>query len=152
MQDQRQPIDPARVRQPPRSGFAWIDRRILRHGWIDKLEHDEILLYLFLLLAADKNGVSYWSLSSIARRLGLDSSRIEKARHGLLSRRLIIFRYLNWQILDVPEFPAHGQDPSPQRSDAARGRRGESDAKSIAEILAAAHEATRRAKRDPRES
>jgi hypothetical protein len=103
MQDERAPIDPARVRRVPRSGFGWIDRRWIHERWLERLEQEEILLYVFLALAGDKNGMSYWDLETIAERLALDVHRVESARHGLLQHGLILFRYPKWQIIDLPE-------------------------------------------------
>ena len=40
--------------------FAFIEHRFLRHGFWKSLKHHELLLYLFLVLAADRNGISYY--------------------------------------------------------------------------------------------
>jgi hypothetical protein len=45
--------------------FAFIEHRFLRNGFWDSLTHDELLLYLFLILAADRNGISYYSYDKI---------------------------------------------------------------------------------------
>jgi len=55
---------PNRVRRITGS-FAFIEHRFLRDGFWENLTHRELLLYLFLLLVADRNGVSYYSYDKI---------------------------------------------------------------------------------------
>ncbi|MDL1979487.1 MAG: hypothetical protein LWX52_15595 [Deltaproteobacteria bacterium] len=57
-------LSPNRVRRITGS-FAFIEHRFLRDGFWDSLTHDELLLYLFLILAADRNGISYYSYDKI---------------------------------------------------------------------------------------
>jgi len=57
-------LSPNRVRRITGS-FAFIEHRFLRNGFWDSLTHDELLLYLFLILAADRNGISYYSYDKI---------------------------------------------------------------------------------------
>ena len=45
--------------------FAFIEHRFLHDGFWESLTHRELLLYLFLLLVADRNGVSYYSYDKI---------------------------------------------------------------------------------------
>lgn len=68
-------IRPERRRQltPP---FAWIDRRYLFGGFLAQLSWHENLLYLFLVLAAD--------------------------RDGLITRELIAFDGRQFQVLALP--------------------------------------------------
>ena len=57
-----------RVRQVPRQGFSWIDRRFLRE-YAERLTGDAIVLYFFLAAVSDKQGLSFYSDASIAARL-----------------------------------------------------------------------------------
>lgn len=57
-------LSPNRVRRITGS-FAFIEHRFLRNGFWDSLTHHELLLYLFLILAADRNGISYYSYDKI---------------------------------------------------------------------------------------
>jgi hypothetical protein len=57
-------LSPNRVRRITGS-FVFIEHRFLRDGFWDSLTHDELLLYLFLILAADRNGISYYSYDKI---------------------------------------------------------------------------------------
>ncbi len=51
----------------------------------------EIALYLFLILAADRNGVSYYRKELIAKILGISEEDFHHARDRLLDKRLIAF-------------------------------------------------------------
>jgi hypothetical protein len=55
---------PNRVRRITGS-FAFIEHRFLRDGFWESLSHRELLLYTFLVLVADRNGVSYYSYDKI---------------------------------------------------------------------------------------
>ena len=53
------------IRQP-RGRFSFIPHRFLLDGFLKALSRDELLLYFFLVLTADKNGVSYYGQASYA--------------------------------------------------------------------------------------
>ncbi len=54
----RKALVPARVRSINGS-FAAIEHRFLRHGFWATLGHHELLLYFFLILVADRQGLSF---------------------------------------------------------------------------------------------
>ena len=54
----RQPINAGRVRRISGS-FAFIEHRFLRQGFWTGLSHHALLLYVFLVLAADRQGLSF---------------------------------------------------------------------------------------------
>ena len=41
--------------------FGWIEHRFLRSGYMEMLNKREILLYFFLALVSDKNGISFYA-------------------------------------------------------------------------------------------
>ena len=90
------PVDPTRVRTPPRH-FAWIDHRL--RDRLRELSLEEIALLVFLHLAADKHGLSFWSDATIARKLGLPEGDVHQARYRLIHKGLIAYRYPLYQIL-----------------------------------------------------
>lgn len=81
---------PRRVRRIDRS-FAWIDHRLLRNGYLAVMTSQEHSLYLFLVLAADQHGVSFYRKEKICDALGLDWGEFEMARDRLISLGLIAF-------------------------------------------------------------
>lgn len=83
---------PQRVRNVPRS-FAWIDHRIRSQGALKRLRPEDLGLYLFLALAADKNGLSCWRLDRIEREIPcFDRHALWNARDRLVELDLIAFR------------------------------------------------------------
>jgi hypothetical protein len=103
---------PQRVRRIEKS-FAWIDHRLLRHGYLQVMTHQDQALYLFLALAADRHGVSFYRKEKICDLLGLDFGAFEVARDRLIDLKLIAFESYSatspnghYQVL-----PVDGQPP-----------------------------------------
>ena len=91
MKKQLPVLVPDRLRRPPGS-FAWIDHR-LRSSGLPMLGPPEIGLYLFLVLAADREGLSCWRLDRIEREMPcFDRSDLWRARDRLVERDLVAFR------------------------------------------------------------
>ena len=90
-----------RVRRPPREGFSWIDRRFLRE-FASKLSGDAILLYFFLSAVSDKDGLSFYSDSSIAVRLRMREEHVVAAREDLLTHDLVAYQPPLTQVLSLP--------------------------------------------------
>jgi len=74
-----------------KGSFAWIDHRLLRNGFFQVMTHDDMVLYLFLVLAADRNGVSFYRKEKICDVVSLDFNQFEIARDRLVSMKLIAF-------------------------------------------------------------
>ncbi len=93
---------PERLRRVPRS-FAWIDHRLRSGGFLEKLTPEEIALYLFLALAADRHGLSCWRLDRVARELPFDVAALKRARDGLVAKDLVIVAHklarIVWRLL-----------------------------------------------------
>ncbi len=85
-------LSPERVRRVPRS-FAWIDHRLRSEGILERLRPEEIGLYLFLALAADRQGLSCWRLDRIQRAIPcFDRQTLWDARKRLCEHDLIAYR------------------------------------------------------------
>ena len=92
------PVDPTRVRTLPRH-FAWIDHRL--RDRLRALSLEEIALLVFLHLAADKSGLSFWSDATIARKLPLSEGDVIQARYRLVAKGLVTYRYPLYQLLPL---------------------------------------------------
>ena len=91
-------LAPDRLRRPSPS-FAWIDHRLRSSGLLSLLAPPEIGLYLFLVLAADKDGLSCWRLDRIEREMPcFDRSALWKARDRLRELDLVAFK--PWRACD----------------------------------------------------
>ena len=87
------------VLTPP---FAWIDRRFLFNGFLAELSPQENLLYFFLVLVADCDGLSYYSYDKICQLLTLDMDDYIQARDGLIEKDLIAFDGRQFQLQVLP--------------------------------------------------
>jgi len=74
-----------------KGSFAWIDHRLMRNGFLKVMIHDDMVLYLFLILAADRNGVSFYRKEKICEAVSLDYSQFEIAKDRLINMKLIVF-------------------------------------------------------------
>ena len=72
--------------------FAWIDRRLMRDGYLPIMTHEDLGLYLFLILAADRNGVSFYRKEKICDTLSLSFQQFEIARDRLVDLNLIAYQ------------------------------------------------------------
>jgi hypothetical protein len=85
--------------------FAFIEHRFLRDGFFASLTHFELLLYVFLVMAADRAGLSYYSYDRICTLLAMDVDEYIAARNALIGKDLIAFDGLLFQVLSVPQQP-----------------------------------------------
>ena len=111
-------LSPKRVRSISGS-FAFIEHRFLRDGFFDALSHHELLLYLFLLLAGDRNGVSFYCYDRICAHLRIPVNIYIEARDALIQKDLLAFDGRLFQVLSLPNGPCagtrayiQGQDPA----------------------------------------
>jgi len=71
----------------------------VREQHIDRLSHGAAALYLFLCTVADKNGLSYYSDRSLARRLQMPAMQLDSARAELVEADLIAYQAPLYQLL-----------------------------------------------------
>jgi hypothetical protein len=91
-----------RLLKPP---FAWIDRQFLFRGFLAELSWQENLLYLLLILVADRDGLSFYSYDKICQLLQFELDDYIQARNGLTQRQLIAYDGRQFQVLALPERP-----------------------------------------------
>lgn len=111
---QRAPVRPDRVRRIER-GFAAIPNRFLHGGFFASLQHTERSLYFFLLLAGDRNGVSFYGYERICSTLEITPDEYVLARNALIDMDLIAFDGTRFQVLSLPPHPTR-RPPKPLAS------------------------------------
>jgi hypothetical protein len=76
------------------------------------------LLYFFLVLAGDRNGLSFYSYDKICTLLGICLDQYIQARDGLLEKDLIAFDGTIYQVLSLPvkSIPESTEERSPCRT------------------------------------
>ncbi|MBW2736570.1 MAG: hypothetical protein JRH20_29635 [Deltaproteobacteria bacterium] len=80
--------------------------RFLLDGFFAELEHDELLLYLLLVLAGDRNGMSYYHYDKLCSLLEMPVERYLRARNNLMAMELLAFDGTRFQVLELPAEPA----------------------------------------------
>jgi hypothetical protein len=110
----KQPIVAERIRKISGS-FSWIDHRILTDGFLTSMNRDEIVLYFFLVLVGDKNGVSFYSYDKICQLLKIELADYIQARDLLIKRSLIACQQGRFQVLELPQKKMPVNEP--QRGD-----------------------------------
>jgi hypothetical protein len=100
----RRPIRPDRIGRIER-GFAAIPNRFLHEGFFVSLGQLERALYFFLVLAADRNGVSFYAYDKICSTLAVSPDQYVTARNALIDKDLIAFDGTRFQVLSLPPHP-----------------------------------------------
>ena len=114
-------LEPGRVRRI-QGGFSFIPHRFLTDGFLASLNQSEILLYLFLIMVSDRNGLSYYSYDAICTLLQFSVDEYIEARNASIKKDLIVFDGTLFQVLDLPGKPVREKEvkpcpPSNQRSE-----------------------------------
>jgi hypothetical protein len=100
-------LNPNRVRCIER-GFSFLPHRFLTEGFLASLDQRELLLYFFLVLVSDRQGLSFYSYDAICSLLQLSVDDYLLARDGLIEKDLIAFDGTLFQVLDLPAVPPAG--------------------------------------------
>jgi hypothetical protein len=111
----RTPIVPQRVRSIAGKSFAFLPHRFLREGFFASLSPDELRLYVLLVLAADRNGLSFYHYDSICSLLEITLETYIRARNALIDKDLIAFDGTRFQVLSLPDKPQF-DNPAPLTS------------------------------------
>jgi len=95
-------LNSKRVRQI-NGGFSFIPHRFVMDGFLAALGQKELLLYLFLVLVSDRNGLSFYSYDTICTLLELSLDEYLASRNSLIGKDLIAFDGTLFQVLDLPQ-------------------------------------------------
>ncbi len=98
---QKKLLNPTRVRKIEGS-FSFLEHRFMRQGFFENLTQHELLLYLFLVLASDRQGISYYSYDRICSITGITLDEYICARDGLINTDLLAFDGPFFQVLALP--------------------------------------------------
>ena len=107
-------INPQRLRCIE-GGFSFIPHRFLTDGFLKALSQQELLLYIFLIMAADRYGLSFYSYERICALLHMTLEQYSAARDALIEKDLIAFDGTLYQVLSLPASPAQGPMNTPGR-------------------------------------
>lgn len=91
--------------------FAWIPFRLLKSGLFANLSDQAKLLYIFLCLAANRQGTSFYGDDRIQSYFQFDSGVIIQARNELILKDMIAFDGRLYQVLSLPSSEHHTFPP-----------------------------------------
>lgn len=87
-------------RQVP-TQFSWIDQRLVRDNWLPRCSHRAWTLYLFLVVVADSQGLSYYGDPAVLRHLCCTAEALQAARQELIAAHLIAYQKPLYQVLSL---------------------------------------------------
>lgn len=108
------------------TSYGIVDRKLLFDRYLHRMSLEGMALYLFLVLAADREGRSYYGNRTIGEILRLSPVSLAAARAGLIAAGLIVYRAPNWWVkgLSLPSpfsedrsraFPSSSSEFTPTR-------------------------------------
>jgi hypothetical protein len=100
---EKKPLINDRIRKINGS-FAWVSHQFLRQGFWSSLTHHELLMYLFLVIVGDRQGLSYYSFDKICSLLAVSTDEYICARNTLIDKDLIAFDGHLFQVLSLPKY------------------------------------------------
>lgn len=74
------------------AGFGWLDARLWRDGWLKVLTAEDLAVYVFLCLVADRQGVSWYRRDRIRGALGVTEQTVWQALSRLETLGLVAYR------------------------------------------------------------
>lgn len=75
--------EPTKVRRI-QGTFAWLDHRLLREGHLERMTLGDVAVYVFLVLAANREGCSFYRKDQACKKLGIDWDQFEESKARLL--------------------------------------------------------------------
>lgn len=103
---QKKILNAERIRKI-KGGFSFVPHRFITDGFLGALGQKELLLYLFLVIVADRHGLSFYGYDRICSLLELSLDEYIQARDQLMDMDLIAFDGTLFQVLELPEKPVH---------------------------------------------
>jgi hypothetical protein len=107
----RAPLVAERVRCLGNQGFAFVPNRFLLDGFFAALEPDPLRLYVLLVLAGDRKGMSFYHYDTLCSLLRMPRERYVRARDALIDDDLIAFDGACFQVLELPSRPPSASEP-----------------------------------------
>jgi hypothetical protein len=103
-------LRPDRIRITEGS-FAFIPHRFLRGGFFQECTQQELCLYLLFVMAADRNGMSWYGREKLSSLCRMPTEQVRAAMHGLGRKGLIACDGTDVQVLPLPPKPMGCQEP-----------------------------------------
>lgn len=83
--------------------YSIVDHELLHGGFLARLTHQALALYLFLCVVGDRDGRSFYRDGSICKVLRLSFDGIALARSELIAAKLIDYRAPYWRVKSLSQ-------------------------------------------------
>lgn len=81
--------------------YSIIDHKFFHLGYLHRLSHQSLILYLFLVIVGDKQGRSFYGESAIMEILRLEQEELYQSRTELLKEGLIDYQSPYWWVKNI---------------------------------------------------
>lgn len=81
--------------------YSIVDHHLIHGGYLKRLSHQAMALYLFLVVVGDAEGKSFYSDISISNILRMDGKKLIQAKNELIKFALIDYRRPYWWVLSL---------------------------------------------------
>jgi len=78
--------------------YSIVDHELYHGGYLHRLSHEAMALYLFLVVVGDRDGRSFYGEATLGQILRLDPAALVAARSALCAEGLIDFRRPYWWV------------------------------------------------------
>ena len=89
--------------------YSIIDHEILHGGYLHRLSHEAMILYLFLVVVGDREGRSFYADATIMEILRLSNRQLTNARMQLTKEGLIDYRRPYWFVKTIQGGKSNGR-------------------------------------------
>jgi hypothetical protein len=89
--------------------YSIVDHELYHGGYLHRLSHEAMALYLFLVVVGDRDGRSFYGETALREILRLETAAFAAARSALESERLIDFRKPYWWVRSLSRPSAAGE-------------------------------------------
>jgi hypothetical protein len=81
--------------------YSIVDHYLLHGGYLSRLEHRSLILYLFLVVVGNSYGKSFYSARSVSKTLRMSVEEVSFARNELIKEHLIDYSHPHWRVLTL---------------------------------------------------
>jgi hypothetical protein len=78
--------------------YSIIDHELLHGGYLHRMSHEALVLYLFLVVVGDREGRSFYGERTIMDIVRLSAEALGRARTELVDEGLIEYRRPYWWV------------------------------------------------------
>ena len=81
--------------------YSIVDHELYHGGYLHRLSHEAMALYLFLVVVGDREGRSFYGEATLQQILRLDAAALALARSALMGEGLIDVRKPYWWVRNL---------------------------------------------------